>query len=100
MADWKTLTDWEDNNKAVAIMVVDVDDVKEYWTEICGEPDKLIGLTDELIYEGLQHVSRKIDLGEYYQEIYTWATDKAEEYRLTEGSSEMEIMEDNSDGLL
>ena len=100
MADWKTLTDWEDNNKAVAIVVVDVDDVKEYWTEICGEPDKLIGLTDELIYEGLQHVSLKIDLGEYYQEIYTWATDKAEEYRLTEGFSEMEIMEDNSDGLL
>ena len=98
MADWKTLTDWEDNNKAVAIMIVGVDDVKDYWTDLCDEPNKLAGLTDELIYEGLQHVSRKIDLGEYYQEIYTWATDKAEEYRLVEGFSEMEIVEDSSDG--
>ena len=95
MADWKTLTDCEDDNKAVAIMVVDVEDVKDYWTDICDEPERLKGLTDQLIYEGLQHVSRKIDLGDYYQEIYTWATDKAEEYRLMEGCSEMEPMEDN-----
>ena len=95
MADWKTLTDWEDNNKTVAILVAGVDDVKEYWTDICEEPNKLEGLTDQLIYEGLQHVSGKIDLGEYYQEIYTWATDKAEEYRLME-QTESEILEDNS----
>lgn len=94
MADWKTLTDWEDDNKAVAIMVVDVEDVKDYWTDTCDEPERLKGLTDELIYEGLQHVSRKIDLGEYYQEIYTWATDKAEEYRLME-QTESEILEDD-----
>ena len=98
MADWKTLIDWEDNNKVAAIMVVGVDDVKDYWIDICDEPEKLEGLTDELIYDGLRHVSRKIDLGEYYQEIYTWATDKAEEYRLMEGFSEMEIVEDSSDG--
>ena len=98
MADWKTLTDWEDEHKAVSILTVDVEDVKDYWTDIYDEPERLIGLTDELIYEGLQHVSRKIDLGEYYQEIYTWATDKAEEYRLMEGFSEMEIVEDSSDG--
>jgi len=94
MADWKTLTDWEDDNKAVAILTVDVEDVKDYWTDICDEPEKLTGLTDQLIYEGLQHVSRKIDLGEYYQEIYTWATDKAEEYRLME-QTESEILEDD-----
>ena len=96
MADWKTLTDWEDDNKAVAILTVDVEDVKDYWTDICDEPERLEGLTDQLIYEGLQHVSRKIDLGEYYQEIYTWAIDKAEEYRLME-QTESEILEDNSD---
>ena len=96
MADWKTLTDWEDDNKAVAIMIVGVDDVKDYWTDICDEPNKLEGLTDQLIYEGLQYVSSKIDLGEYYQEVYTWATDKAEEYRLME-QTESEILEDNSD---
>ena len=96
MADWKTLTDWEDNNKAVAIMIVGVDDVKDYWTDICDEPNKLEGLTDQLIYEGLQYVSSRIDLGEYYQEVYTWATDKAEEYRLME-QTESEILEDNSD---
>ena len=98
MADWKTLTDWEDNNKVAAILVVGVDDVKDYWIDTCDEPEKLEGLTDELIYDGLRYVSRKIDLGEYYQEIYTWATDKAEEYRLVEGFSEMEIVEDSSDG--
>ena len=97
MTDWKTLTDWEDDNKTVALMVVGVDDVKDYWTDIHDEPEKLTGLTDQLIYEGLQHVSRKIDLGEYYQEIYTWATDKAEEYRLME-QTESEMLEDNSDG--
>ena len=96
MADWKTLTDWEDDNKAVAFMVVGVDDVKDYWTD-ADESEKLTGLTDQLIYEGLQHVSRKIDLGEYYQEIYTWATDKAEEFRLME-QTESEILEDSSDG--
>ena len=96
MTDWKTLTDWEDDNKAVAILTVDVEDVKDYWTD-ADESEKLTGLTDQLIYEGLQHVSRKIDLGEYYQEIYTWATDKAEEYRLME-QTESEILEDNSDG--
>ena len=96
MADWKTLTDWEDDNKAVAIMIVGVDDVKDYWTDICDEPNKLEGLTDQLIYEGLQYVSSKIDLGEHYQEVYTWATDKAEEYRLME-QTESEILEDNSD---
>ena len=96
MTDWKTLTDWEDDNKAVAILTVDVEDVKDYWID-ADESEKLTGLTDQLIYEGLQHVSRKIDLGEYYQEIYTWATDKAEEYRLME-QTESEILEDNSDG--
>ena len=97
MNKWQELINWEDEHKAVAILTVDVEDVKDYWTDICDEPNKLIGLTDELIYEGLQHVSRKIDLGEYYQEIYTWATDKAEEYRLMEGFSEMEPVEGNSD---
>lgn len=95
MTDWKTLTDWEDDNKAVAILTVDVEDVKDYWID-ADESEKLTGLTDQLIYEGLQHVSRKIDLGDYYQEIYTWATDKAEEFRLME-QTESEILEDNSD---
>ena len=93
MIDWETLSNWEDDNKAVTIIIVGVDDVKDYWAD-AERSEKLTGLTDQLIYEGLQHVSRKIDLGEYYQEIYTWATDKAEEYRLME-QTESEILEDD-----
>ena len=83
MADWGSLSKWEDNEKAVAYLVVTVDDVRE-WAQENDDDERVQDLDDEIIYDGLRHVCRKIDTGEYFGEIVGWALDVANQWKLEE----------------
>jgi len=89
MTDWDSLSKWEDQEKAVAYLVITVDDVRE-WSRSNDTDNRVQDLDDEVIYDGLQHVCRKFDTGDYWNLIVDWALDEA--------CSWNESKKDNSDG--
>ena len=87
---WSELNEWEDKHKIEVFMTISVDDIRDYFEPEYGisftAPRSTKNLTDEELWEAIQHVSRKYDFGDAYGEIYDWAVEKAQEWKNTETS--------------
>ena len=83
---WSDLNEWEDKHKIAVFMTISVDDVRDYFETYFDEeqvPQSTKSLTDEELWEAIQHVSRKYDFGDAYGDIYDWVVEKAQEWKDT-----------------
>jgi len=86
---WNDLKEWEDKHKIAVFMTISVDDVRDYgndWIDYDAMTDQIANLTDEELWEAIQHVSRKYDFGDVYRDIYEWAIGKAQEWKESENA--------------
>ena len=86
---WNDLQEWEDKHKIAVFMTISVDDVRDYgndWLNDEALTNQIAHLTDEELWEAIQHVSRKYDFGDVYRDIYEWAIGKAQEWKESENA--------------
>jgi len=86
---WNDLQEWEDKHKIAVFMTISVDDVRDYgndWIDYDAMTDQIANLTDEELWEAIQHVSRNYDFGGVYGDIYEWAIGKAQEWKESENA--------------
>jgi len=83
---WSELNEWEDKHKIAVFMTISVDDIRDYFETYFDEeqvPQSTKNLTDEELWEAIQHVSSKYDFGDAYGDIYDWVVEKAQEWKDT-----------------
>ena len=86
---WSELNEWEDKHKMAVFMTISVDDIRDYFETYFDEeppPQSTKNLTDEELWEAIQHVSRNYDFGDAYGDIYDWAVEKDQERKESENA--------------
>ena len=70
---FKTLTEWEDKNKAKIFLLIEEEDIKDYFTSKCDYPFQSLQIAKDLenidIYECIDDVCNAYDLHNEYQHI-------------------------------
>lgn len=86
---WGELMKWESKHKIAVFMTISAEDVREYFETYFDEeevPQSTKNLTDEELWEAIQHVSRKYDFGDAYGDIYDWVVELAQEWKESENA--------------
>lgn len=87
---WSELAEWQSKHKIEVFVTISVDDVREYFEDGRCEDDfdKSLtkNLTDEELWDAIQHVSRKYDFGDAYEDVYDWVVEKAQEWKESENA--------------
>lgn len=77
---WGDIFRWEEKHKTAVFMTISVEDVRDWFDNECVDPDEspVKNLTDEELWEAVQHVSHKYEFCNEYENIYDWVLMRAE----------------------